>query len=344
MGLFGRKKKDESMEWVNAGNSSFKNKDFRLAITYYEKALNINPENFVPWLYIGEVLQNLQNYEGSIVYYDEALSKSPTHEGEFRAWRGKSFALMKLDREEEAIVCCDKALRLNPKSYAAWYDKSGILLILERYEEALTCCDESIRLSPEFIPALEIKYAINCIEDKGNHNIIIMHCITSYPTKPEDANLQMIKTLKKQYPEYPIGFSDHTLGTLISVFSTFYGANCVEKHFTFDNNLKASPDHRLSLNPQDFKTLVEQLRLSSISKGSSERISFDAELEAVKYARRSIVTTQKIPKNTIITENMLDIKRPGTGIAPKFYEKIIGSITSNEIDEDTPIQWIDLVK
>jgi sialic acid synthase SpsE len=190
----------------------------------------------------------------------------------------------------------------------------------------------------------EIKYAINCIEDKGNHNIIIMHCITSYPTKPEDANLQMIKTLKKQYPEYPIGFSDHTLGTLISVFSTFYGANCVEKHFTFDNNLKASPDHRLSLNPQDFKTLVEQLRLSSISKGSSERISFDAELEAVKYARRSIVTTQKIPKNTIITENMLDIKRPGTGIAPKFYEKIIGSITSNEIDEDTPIQWIDLVK
>ncbi|NQV78141.1 MAG: N-acetylneuraminate synthase family protein [Lutibacter sp.] len=188
----------------------------------------------------------------------------------------------------------------------------------------------------------EIRYAINSIEDTGNHEIIIMHCITSYPTKPEDANLEMIKTLQKQYPEYPIGFSDHTLGTLISVFSTFYGAQCIEKHFTFDNSLKASPDHKLSLNPQDFRTLVEQLRLCSISKGSSQRISFDTESEAVKYARRSIVSTQKIPKNTVITEDMLDIKRPGTGISPKFFEKIIGSITSNEINEDIPIQWTDL--
>jgi sialic acid synthase SpsE len=142
----------------------------------------------------------------------------------------------------------------------------------------------------------EIKYAVNTIEDEGNHNIIIMHCITSYPTKPEDANLQMIKTLQTQYPEYPIGFSDHTLGTLISVFSTFYGAQCVEKHFTFDNSLKTSPDHKLSLNPKDFRILVEQLRLSSISKGSSQRNSFDAESEAIKYARRSIVSSQKFQK------------------------------------------------
>lgn len=188
----------------------------------------------------------------------------------------------------------------------------------------------------------EIKFAINSIQDNGNHDIIIMHCITSYPTEPKDANLEMIKSLQKQYTEYPIGFSDHTLGTLISVFSTFYGAKCVEKHFTFDNSLKTSPDHRLSLNSQDFKTLVEQLRLSYVSKGSSQRISFNVESEAVKYARRSIVSTQKIPKNTVLTEKMLDIKRPGTGISPKFFEKIIGSTTSKEIDEDIPMQWTDL--
>jgi sialic acid synthase SpsE len=189
----------------------------------------------------------------------------------------------------------------------------------------------------------EIQYAINSIEDMGNHDIMIMHCITSYPTKPEDANLDMIKTLQKQFPEYLIGFSDHTLGTIISVFSTFYGAKCVEKHFTFDNDLKTSPDHRLSLNPQDFQTLVEQLKLASISKGSSQRISFQAESEAVKYARRSIVTTRQIPKNTVITEDMLDMKRPGTGVSPKFYEKIIGSKTANDIQEDTPLQWTDII-
>ena len=189
----------------------------------------------------------------------------------------------------------------------------------------------------------EIQYAINSIEDMGNHDIMIMHCITSYPTKPEDANLEMIKTLQKQFPKYLIGFSDHTLGTIISVFSTFYGAKCVEKHFTFDNDLKTSPDHRLSLNPQDFQTLVEQLRLASISKGSSQRISFQAESEAIKYARRSIVTTRQIPKNTVITEEMLDMKRPGTGISPKFYEKIIGSKTVNDIQEDIPLQWTDIL-
>lgn len=189
----------------------------------------------------------------------------------------------------------------------------------------------------------EIQYAINSIEDQGNHEIIIMHCITSYPTKPEDANLEMIKTLQKQFPKNIIGFSDHTLGTQISVFSTFYGAKCVEKHFTFDKNLKTSPDHRLSLDSNDFRTLVEQMRLAYVSKGSSKRIAFDSESEAVKFARRSIVSSVKIPKNTVITEKMLDIKRPGTGISPKFFEKVIGSKTIKDIDDDTPLQWTDLM-
>ena len=117
----------------------------------------------------------------------------------------------------------------------------------------------------------------------------------------------------------------------------------MEKHFTFDNDLTTSPDHRLSLNSQDFKTLVEQLRLAYVSKGSSKRISFQAESEAVKYARRSIVTSKQIPKNTVITEDMLDIKRPGTGISPKFYEKVIGSKTINDIQEDIPLQWTDIL-
>ena len=190
----------------------------------------------------------------------------------------------------------------------------------------------------------EIEYAINSIKDQGNQDIVIMHCITSYPTKPEDANLEMIRTLQKDYPNNIIGFSDHTLGTTISVFSTFYGSKCIEKHFTFDNSLTASPDHRLSLNSKDFAEMVRLLELSTISRGSAERISFDVEKEAVKFARRSIVSKIKIKKNTIIEENMLDIKRPGTGIAPKFLEELIGSKTINDIEEDIPILWKDILK
>jgi len=188
----------------------------------------------------------------------------------------------------------------------------------------------------------ETSDAVNAINDKGNHDIVIMHCITSYPTNPEDANLEMIKTLQNNFPKNVIGFSDHTLGTDIAVFSTFYGAKVIEKHFTFDNDLKTSPDHRLSLTPAEFEKMVNQINLSRVSRGSSNRISFSSESEAVKYARRSIVSNAEIKENTVITEDLLDIKRPGTGIPPKFFNKILGMKTTRNIPEDTPIQWEDL--
>tara|TARA_B100001013_G_scaffold87280_1_gene48169 strand:- start:1696 stop:2757 length:1062 start_codon:yes stop_codon:yes gene_type:complete len=188
----------------------------------------------------------------------------------------------------------------------------------------------------------EISFAINTIEDQGNHDIIIMHCITSYPTQPEDANLEMISTLTQNFPNYVIGFSDHTIGTIVPVCSTFYGAKCIEKHFTFDQHLKTSPDHWLSLDTNGFQKLVNELRISEISRGSSTRNQFNSEVEAVKYARRSIVSKNFIPKGKEITEDLLDVKRPGTGISPKFYYKIIGSKALRDIEEDTPFQWDDI--
>jgi len=188
----------------------------------------------------------------------------------------------------------------------------------------------------------EINDAINTIEEQGNNQIVIMHCITSYPTKPEDANLGIIHRLVKKYPDYVIGYSDHTIGTAIPVYSTFYGAKCIEKHFTYDNNLKTSPDHWLSLNTEGFKQLVNELKISQISKGSESRVEFDSEREAVKFARRSIVSKAKIPKGVKITQEMLDIKRPGIGVPPKYFDKIIGSVALNDIEDDVPIMWKDV--
>lgn len=190
----------------------------------------------------------------------------------------------------------------------------------------------------------EINEAISTIEDAGNNQIIIMHCITSYPTEPQDANLEMIRTLTKKYPDYVVGYSDHTIGTIIPVCSIFYGAKCIEKHFTFDTKLTQSPDHRLSLDTKEFAQLVEQLRLAEISKGSSHRTGFTAESEAVKYARRSICSTKMIPKGSKITKDMLIIKRPGTGIYPKFIDKVVGCIAKKDIEGDTPIMWKDIAE
>jgi len=190
----------------------------------------------------------------------------------------------------------------------------------------------------------EIHQAISTIEKEGNKDIIIMHSITSYPTKPEEANLEMIKTLGKEFPNYTIGYSDHTLGTEIAVFSTFYGSKCIEKHFTHDKTLSTSRDHRLSLNSDDFVELKNKLKMAEISKGLPKREDFDSEKEAVKFARRSIVSLIRIPKGSKITSEMLDIKRPGTGIQPKYFDEILGKITSQDIEKDVPITWDDLKK
>lgn len=190
----------------------------------------------------------------------------------------------------------------------------------------------------------EIHQAISTIEKEGNKDIIIMHCITSYPTKPEEANLEMIKTLGKEFPSYVIGYSDHTLGTEIAAFSVFYGSKCIEKHFTHDKTLSTSRDHRLSLNSDDFVDLINKLKMAEISKGLSEREEFDSEKEAVKYARRSIVSQINIPKGTKITTEMLDVKRPGTGIQPKYFDEILGKVASRDIKKDIPISWEDLEK
>ncbi len=188
----------------------------------------------------------------------------------------------------------------------------------------------------------EIDQAVSVIEDSGNHQIVIMHCITSYPTKPEDANLEMIQELYRRYPNHVIGYSDHTLGTTVAVCSTFYGAKCIEKHFTYDNNLQTSPDHRLSLDINEFNKLVNRLKIVQVSRGESIRKSFDSEAEAIKYARRSVVTNTFIKKDTKITKDMLSIKRPATGIYPKYLDDVIGSIAVKDIEEDTPIQWTDI--
>ena len=142
--------------------------------------------------------------------------------------------------------------------------------------------------------------------------------------------------------DYVIGYSDHTIGTAIPVYSTFYGAKCIEKHFTYDNNLKTSPDHWLSLDTEGFKQLVNELKVAQISKGTEARVEFDSEREAVKFARRSIVSKIKIPKGIKITQDMLNIKRPGMGVPPKYFDKIIGSIALNDIEDDVPIMWEDV--
>jgi sialic acid synthase SpsE len=204
--------------------------------------------------------------------------------------------------------------------------------------------DKPIFLSTGASTIGEINDAVTSIEKEGNRQIVILHCILSYPTKYEDANLNMIIHLKKTFPNHLIGLSDHTLpdkNMLVLTTAVLQGAKVIEKHFTFDKSLKGN-DHYHSMDFHDLKTFTKNLDLLEKILGQSEKKPLKTEMPARKYARRSIVAKTGIPQGTTITEDMLDFKRPGTGIAPKFLELVVGRTAKKDIKNDRIIRWKDI--
>lgn len=167
----------------------------------------------------------------------------------------------------------------------------------------------------------EIHEAVRAIEEEENYQIIILHCTLCYPTKPIDANLNLIQTLKDSFPEYPVGLSDHTMGILPSIIAGALGAMVIEKHYTTDKTLPDSADHWLSVDPLELAQIVNGLGWIPILKGSKEKRVFDCEKETRIWDKRSVVSKVDIPKDTIITEDMFTYKRPGTGIWPNKWIK-----------------------
>ena len=181
----------------------------------------------------------------------------------------------------------------------------------------------------------EIKETYDFIENKNN--LIILHCITGYPTSFKEANLNFIKTLQKEF-DVPIGFSDHSPGIELPIAAVALGACVVEKHFTLDKNLEG-PDHKASLNPKEFKAMVDAIRNVEVAMGDGIRKFSDNELEIKKVARKSIVLNQDVSKDMIIERRMLSIKRPGTGIPPKFIDDVIGKKLIKDLKANNVLKW-----
>ena len=184
----------------------------------------------------------------------------------------------------------------------------------------------------------EIDTAIRTIEEAGNDQIIILHCVAIYPTKDVDVNLRNIDTLSTLYP-YPIGFSDHTLGTYISLAAVAKGACLIEKHFTLDKEMEGW-DHKISASPDDMKAIVEASRRVHEALGNP-RVSRIENKERLESFRRSIVSAKDINKGDVITEKMIDFKRPGTGLPPESINYIIGKKANRNIAYDEIINFED---
>lgn len=164
-----------------------------------------------------------------------------------------------------------------------------------------------------------------------------MQCTLCYPTETKDANLRAITTLKSEFSGYPIGFSDHTLGTLIPGASILLGVTFIEKHYTFDKTLPESADHWLSLDEAELTQLVSDLRILEGALGSDVKEKKDCEDATHKFARRSLVAARSISKGSIITDKDLTAKRPGNGLAPVLKDRFLGLKALKDISEDEQI-------
>ncbi len=183
----------------------------------------------------------------------------------------------------------------------------------------------------------EIRAALDVIYSTENENIALLHCVASYPTKPEDVNLKVIKTLKQKF-QVPVGFSDHTMEVSIPIGAVALGANIIEKHFTLDRKLEG-PDHPYALEPEELKIMVKGIRDVEKALGSEIKIVVDSERQGLMDGRRSIFAKVNISKGTTITKDMLSILRPAIGIAPKYMDKIVGKKVKKDIKAYEPITW-----
>ena len=187
----------------------------------------------------------------------------------------------------------------------------------------------------------EIEEAVKIIK-KNKCKFSLLHCVSLYPAPFKELNLNSIQKLKKKF-KCDVGFSDHTLGIEASIAAVTLGANIIEKHITFDRNAEG-PDHFASLDIKELSYFVSAIRNVENSFGDGIKKPSDGEKKEIHNARKSIISIKNINKESKITKNNVAIKRPEIGLAPIYFNDVIGRKALKKIKANTGIQWSMLSK
>ena len=203
------------------------------------------------------------------------------------------------------------------------------------YLKAIAKTKKKIILSTGMSTLKEIETAIKILSKKDGvtrNKIYVLQCNTEYPTPFRDANLRAMNTIKKKF-KIKVGYSDHTTGIEAALAATALGAEIIEKHFTIDKSMKG-PDHKASINPEEFKMMVASIRNITQALGDGKKRVTKSEYKNLSIARPSIVAAYSIKKGDKFNKNNLAIKRPGTGISPMKWEKILGKKAKKSFVKD----------
>lgn len=168
----------------------------------------------------------------------------------------------------------------------------------------------------------EVAAAVAAIRDGGDPPLALLHCVSAYPAPAEACNLRTLATLGERFG-VPVGWSDHTLGSEVSLAAVALGACIVEKHFTLDSTLPG-PDHAASIEPPDLKAMIAAIRKVESALGSAEKRATAAEHETAAVARKSLVAVRDIAAGETLTGEDVAARRPGTGIPPSQREAYLG--------------------
>lgn len=186
----------------------------------------------------------------------------------------------------------------------------------------------------------EIDEALRVIESTGNLDLVLMQCITNYPSKIESANINVLKSYELAF-DVLTGYSDHSPGLVVALGAVATGALVIEKHFTLNKSDKG-PDHPHSMNVAEFKDMVNAIRELEAAMGTARKFVVEEEEETVTVQRRGLYAKRTISAGKQIEKEDIDVLRPALGILPKYEDTIIGMTAKKEIEVGEPIYWENL--
>ncbi|MFH1664874.1 MAG: N-acetylneuraminate synthase family protein [Candidatus Omnitrophota bacterium] len=262
--------------------------------------------------------------------YNDAQFKREWHKEIFSYCRGKNISFFSSAYDEEAIDLLEElgvAAHKVGSGEISWPDR------LKRFGETGT----PVILGTGAATLAEIDEAVRAIRSTGNEDIILLQCVTNYPSLFEDANIRVIDTLRTAF-NVQVGYSDHTPGSVVPLGAVARGACMIEKHFT-DDKRKTGPDHPHAMDVDDMKEMVRDIRNMEKALGSSVKGVVPSERETVILQRRSLFAARDIKKGDVLDARAIAVLRPQTGILPKDLDIVLGRTAGCDIKKGESILW-----
>jgi N,N'-diacetyllegionaminate synthase len=210
------------------------------------------------------------------------------------------------------------------------------------YLKRIGAMNRQVILSTGMSTLQEVADAIRVIVESGTtrEKIIVLHCTTEYPAPYADVNLKAMATIKNEF-NVAVGYSDHTPGIEVPVAAVALGASVIEKHFTLDRGLPG-PDHKASLVPSELKEMVAAIRHIELALGDGVKAPAASELKNIAIARKSIHVARELCRGHVLTEDDLEMKRPGDGISPMKMSEVVGRKLRRDVATDTKLKPEDI--